>query len=71
MALKNRKSDAGKIEPGMNVEAAQGDLGEADISKPKVTDVATDDQGNVGKLVVKKGVLFKKKLEIPTCLRLA
>ena len=65
MALKKRKSDAGKIEPGMNVEATQGDLGEADVSKPKVTGVAVDEQGNAEKLVVKKGVLFKKKLEIP------
>lgn len=65
MALKKRKSDAGKIEPGMNVEALQGDLGEADVSKPKVTDVALDAQGNVEKLVVEKGVIFKKKLEIP------
>jgi hypothetical protein len=65
MALKKHTSDAGKIEPGMNVEATQSDLGEADVSKPKVTDVALDDQGNVGKLVVEKGVIFKKKLEIP------
>lgn len=65
MALKKRKSDAGKIEPGMNVEATRGDLGEADVSKPKVTGVALDEQGNVEKLVVEKGVLFKKKLEIP------
>jgi hypothetical protein len=65
MALKKRKPDAGRIEPGMNVEATQGYLGEEDASKPKVTDVAQDEQGNVKKLVVEKGVLFKKKLEIP------
>jgi NRAMP (natural resistance-associated macrophage protein)-like metal ion transporter len=65
MALNKRKAEARNVEPGMNVEATQGDLGEADVSKPKVTDVALDDQGNVGKLVVEKGVIFKKKLEIP------
>src|ERR1700682_3822764 len=65
MALKKRKAEARNVEPGMNVEATQGDLGEADVSKPKVTDVALIIQGNVGKLVVEKGVIFKKKLEIP------
>src|ERR1700676_2433944 len=65
MALNKRKAEARNVEPGMNVEATQGDLGEADVSKPKVTDVALDDQGNVGKLVVEKGLIFKKKLEIP------
>ena len=49
----------------MNVEATGGDLGEADVSKPKIADVARDEQGNVEKLVVQKGVIFKKKLEIP------
>lgn len=58
-------SDARKIEPGMNVEATGFDLGESDVSKPKVAGVARDEQGNVKKLVVQKGVLFKKKLEIP------
>lgn len=56
---------ARKVKPGMNVETAGGDLGEADISKPKVEDVARDEQGNVRKLVVRKGFVFKKKLEIP------
>ncbi len=48
------------IEPGMVVEATKGDLGEEDVSKPKVTEVVQDQQGNVDKLVVKKGVIFKK-----------
>ena len=64
-ARHQHKSDARKVEPGMNVEATGGDLGEADISKPKVADVARDKQGNVEKLVVRKGFIFKKKLEIP------
>jgi NRAMP (natural resistance-associated macrophage protein)-like metal ion transporter len=53
------------IEPGMVVEATRGDLGEEDVSKPKVTEVVEDQQGKVDKLVVKKGKIFKKTLEIP------
>lgn len=63
--LDQHTSDAQKVEPGMDVEATKGDLGEADVSKPKVSDVARDEQGNVRKLVVRKGFIFKKKLEIP------
>src|SRR5579872_4390979 len=65
MALKKHKSDARNVEPGMEVEATKGDLGEEDISKPQVTGVAQDEQGNIEKLIVKKGAIFKKKLEIP------
>jgi NRAMP (natural resistance-associated macrophage protein)-like metal ion transporter len=71
MAPKKRRSetkhtdDTSNIEPGMVVEATRGDLGEEDVSKPKVTEVVQDQQGNVDKLVVQKGVLFKKTLEIP------
>ena len=64
-ARHQHKSDARKVEPGMNVEATGGDLGEADVSKPKVVGVARDEQGNVEDLVVQKGIIFKKKLEIP------
>jgi NRAMP (natural resistance-associated macrophage protein)-like metal ion transporter len=71
MATKKQKSetkntdDTTQIEPGMVVEATRGDLGEEDVSKPKVTEVVEDQQGNVDKLVVRKGVIFKKTLEIP------
>ncbi len=58
MALKKRKSDAGKIVPGMNVEATQGDLDEADVSKPKVTGVARAKQGNAKSSLSKKGFLY-------------
>ncbi|HEY6410932.1 MAG TPA: divalent metal cation transporter [Ktedonobacteraceae bacterium] len=54
------------IEPGMEVEATAGDLGEEDVSKPKVSAVVQDQQGDVEKLIVQKGVIFKKTLEIPT-----
>src|SRR5712692_1857812 len=62
---KKKNPGAKDIEPGMVVEATKGDLGEEDVSKPKVTDVVEDQDGNVEKLVVEKGVVFKKKLEIP------
>ena len=60
-----KTDDTTNIEPGMMVEATKGDLGEEDVSKPKVTEVVQDQQGNVDKLVVQKGVIFKKTLEIP------
>src|SRR5437868_1404796 len=49
----------------MKVQATGGDLGESDVSKPKVSEVVEDSDGNAEKLVVKKGVVFKKTLEIP------
>ena len=63
MAKKQRKP-AHKIKPGMAVEATEGDLGEEDISKPKVKKVIYDKDGHVEKIVVEKGLLFKKDLTI-------
>lgn len=60
-----RREDANEIKPGMEVEATHGDLGENDISKPRVADVIHDQKGDVEKIVVKKGVLFHKALEVP------
>jgi NRAMP (natural resistance-associated macrophage protein)-like metal ion transporter len=65
MPAKKHKANVEKIEPGMVVEAAEGDLGETDVSKPKVEDVVEDHNGNVEKVVVTKGIAFKKKIEIP------
>lgn len=59
------KEDENNITPGMLVEATSGDLGESDISKPKVTDVKRDTQGNVQSVEVEKGAIFRKRLEIP------
>ncbi len=53
------------VEPGMIVETAKGDLGEKDVSKPKVATVVKDEQGHTKKVVVRKGIFFKKELEIP------
>jgi len=71
MAPRKQKSETKKtdntinIEPGMVVEATRGDLGEEDVGKPKVTEVVEDKQGKVDKLIIKKGKIFKKTLEIP------
>ncbi len=64
MTKKQKKTEE-TIETGMEVEATRGDLGEEDVSKPKVTEVGQDQQSKVDKVVVKKGVIFKKTLEIP------
>ncbi len=63
MAEEQRSKDA--VEPGMIVETAKDDLGDDDISKPKVAEVIRDKQGHVEEIVVRKGIFFKKELEIP------
>jgi len=65
MTKKQRPDPDQDIERGMVVKATRGDLGEDDVSKPKVTDVVENGQGDIEKFVVKKGVVFKKKLDIP------
>ena len=62
---KKQKEPGETVETGMEVEATKGDLGEEDVSKPKLTEVVRDQQGKLDKVVVKKGVIFKKTLEIP------
>ena len=62
---KKKNPNARDIEPGMVVEATKGDLGEEDVSKPKVVDVVEDQNGEAKQLVVEKGVVFRKRLEIP------
>jgi NRAMP (natural resistance-associated macrophage protein)-like metal ion transporter len=62
---KKRKPGTDNIEKGMAVEATEGDLGESDLTRPKVTDVVHDEHGKVEKVVVTKGVIFKKKLDVP------
>lgn len=60
-----QNADVNNITPGMDVEVTKGDLGESDVSKPKVTDVVQDQRGNVKEVVVSKGILFRKKIEVP------
>jgi NRAMP (natural resistance-associated macrophage protein)-like metal ion transporter len=56
--------DTNAIEPGMVVEADEGDLGERDVSAAKVSDVVRDPAGNVEAIVVEKGLVFKKQIAI-------
>jgi NRAMP (natural resistance-associated macrophage protein)-like metal ion transporter len=53
------------VEQGMVVETRDGDLGESDVSTAKVKDVERDAAGDVTSVVVEKGVIFRKTLEIP------
>jgi NRAMP (natural resistance-associated macrophage protein)-like metal ion transporter len=59
------KEQERNVEAGMVVESTEGDLGEEDVSKPKVSDVVRNQRGNVEKIAVQKGVVFKKELEVP------
>jgi Mn2+/Fe2+ NRAMP family transporter len=59
------KIAAGDITPGMLVETTDGDLGEQDMSKPKVAAVVADADNNVETVIVEKGMLFKKQIEVP------
>lgn len=49
----------------MVAEATDGDLGESDVSKPRVKDVMRDDDGGVRSVVIEKGVIFKKDIVVP------
>ncbi len=65
MAEKQQQDSRDVIEPGMMVGAIKGDLGEEDVSKPRVAKVVRNKQGHVEEVVVQKGVLFKEEIEIP------
>lgn len=58
-------SAAQEIQLGMKVEAAHGDLGERDVSKPRVRKIIRDRWGDIRQIVVAKGILFRKKLVVP------
>lgn len=60
-----QKPDLNKIQPGMEVKDTSYKLGESDMSKPQVTHVIRDEQGQVKYLVVSKGLLFKKMILVP------
>ena len=49
----------------MAVEAREGDLGESDVSTARVKDVERNAAGDVTNVVVEKGVVFRKTLEVP------
>jgi Mn2+/Fe2+ NRAMP family transporter len=58
-------ADLSRIEPGMVAETTDGDIGEADLTTPRVAEVVTNPIGDVEKIVVEKGILFKKQIVIP------
>ncbi len=61
----NNDTDHNQLEPGMVVEADQGDLGEEDLSKPKIVEIVKDNKGQPEKIIIQKGVVFQKKIEVP------
>ncbi len=62
----NRDEEKGpEPQVGMQAEATQGDLGEADVSKPRVKHVQRDEAGQVVSMVIQKGVLLRKEMEVP------
>src|SRR4051794_27991650 len=54
-----------EIYPGMPVDTTQGDLGEGDLSKPQVAEIIEDGAGRIEKIIVQKGLLFTKQIEVP------
>src|SRR6266571_2276884 len=61
----HNRHEAQKVRPGMTVQATKSDLGQKDLSLPKVKAVQRNRQGAVETIIVEKGALFKKDLEIP------
>ncbi|HET9922342.1 MAG TPA: divalent metal cation transporter [Ktedonobacteraceae bacterium] len=60
-----QKPDLNEIQPGVKVEDTDHDLGDSDLSKPRVSKVIRNKQGQVEDIVVNKGVIFKKQVEVP------
>ena len=63
--MARKKRDADKITKEMAVKATKGDLGERDISKPRVDEVIRNAENQVTDLVIEKGTFFRKKIEVP------
>ena len=64
-STKGQKPDLNEIQPGMEVEDTGHELGEGDISKPRVSNVIRDKQGQVKYVIIGKGLLFKKMVLVP------
>lgn len=62
---KVRDADLDAVKPGMDVAAAGGDLGEGDVTPPKVAEVKRDRHGKLRTLMVRKGLIFKKEIVVP------
>jgi len=63
--VQGSQEEAIKIEIGMVTEADEGNLGLEDIGEAKVTDIVHDQTGNVESIIVEKGIIFRKYIEIP------
>jgi Mn2+/Fe2+ NRAMP family transporter len=63
MADKRRKGQ--RVQPGMKVDTPAGDLGDKDMSAAHIAEVQRDEAGQVEKVVVEKGRIFKKEIEVP------
>src|SRR2546421_169921 len=64
-STKVQQPDLSEIQPGMEVEDTKHELGEGDISKPRVSNVIRDKQGQVKYVIIGKGLLFKKMVLVP------
>jgi NRAMP (natural resistance-associated macrophage protein)-like metal ion transporter len=62
---KEQKTDVNEIKPGMEVKDTKNLLGNSDLSKPRVDKVIRNEQGQVEGVRVRKGLFFKKKVDIP------
>src|SRR5438477_2770118 len=49
----------------MAVETTEGDLGQTDLSKPRVVEVKEGQDGKIEGVTIEKGGIFKKKIEVP------
>jgi Mn2+/Fe2+ NRAMP family transporter len=65
MAAEDQEKRVDEVQPGMKVETTEGDLGEQDVRPAHITHVTKDQQGEVKSIEVEKGILFRKKLEVP------
>ena len=61
----HNRNAAQKVRPGMTIRDTTSDLGQKDFSLPRVKAVRRNRQGAVETIIVEKGMLFKKDLEIP------
>jgi hypothetical protein len=59
------QEEAIKIEIGMVAEADEGNLGLEDIGETKATDKVRDQAGNIESIIVEKGIICRKYIEIP------
>ena len=59
------RNAAQKVRPGMSIRDTKGHLGQKALSLPKVKALRRNRQGAVKSIIVEKGALFKKDLEIP------